>query len=160
MKKLKIYLDTSVISHLDQQDVPEKMADTILFWKDVEKEIYDIHISDLTLEELDNCYEPKRSFMFKEMSKIQYTKIESTKESKQLAALYVKQGGLSPSSINDARHIAVAAINNCNAIISWNFSHIVNLRAMMAVDVVNLKEGYSSLRILTPSMLTAKRREK
>lgn len=29
MKKLKVYLDTSVISHLTQEDVPEKMADTI-----------------------------------------------------------------------------------------------------------------------------------
>jgi hypothetical protein len=28
MKKLKIYLDTSVISHLDAPDVPDKEADT------------------------------------------------------------------------------------------------------------------------------------
>lgn len=27
-RKLKVYLDTSVISHLIQEDVPEKMADT------------------------------------------------------------------------------------------------------------------------------------
>jgi hypothetical protein len=30
MKKLKIYLDTSIISYLDQQDAPEKMADTLI----------------------------------------------------------------------------------------------------------------------------------
>ena len=28
MEKLRVYLDTSVISHLLQKDVPEKMADT------------------------------------------------------------------------------------------------------------------------------------
>ena len=28
MEKLKVYLDTSVVSHLLQEDVPEKMADT------------------------------------------------------------------------------------------------------------------------------------
>ena len=28
MQKLKVYLDTSVISHLMQEEVPEKMADT------------------------------------------------------------------------------------------------------------------------------------
>jgi len=33
MKKLKIYIDTSVISHLDQHDAPEKMADTLAFWE-------------------------------------------------------------------------------------------------------------------------------
>lgn len=30
MDKLRVYLDTSVISHLLQKDVPEKMADTNL----------------------------------------------------------------------------------------------------------------------------------
>lgn len=28
MEKLRVYLDTSVVSHLLQEDVPEKMADT------------------------------------------------------------------------------------------------------------------------------------
>ncbi len=28
MGKLRVYLDTSVVSHLFQEDVPEKMADT------------------------------------------------------------------------------------------------------------------------------------
>ena len=31
MKKLEIYLDTSVISHLFANDTPEKMQDTHLF---------------------------------------------------------------------------------------------------------------------------------
>ena len=35
MKKLKIYLDTSVISHLDAPDAPEKMADTLMLWEDI-----------------------------------------------------------------------------------------------------------------------------
>jgi hypothetical protein len=33
MRKLKVYLDTSVISHLLQKDVPEKMADTRQLWE-------------------------------------------------------------------------------------------------------------------------------
>ena len=33
MRKLKVYLDTSVISHLLQEDVPEKMADTRRLWE-------------------------------------------------------------------------------------------------------------------------------
>ena len=33
MNKLKVYLDTSVISHLLQEDVPEKMADTRKLWE-------------------------------------------------------------------------------------------------------------------------------
>jgi len=49
--------------------------------------------------------------------------------------------------------MALASVNNYNIILSWNFKHIVNLRAINAVDSVNFKEGYSMLRILTPTMM-------
>ena len=35
MRKLKIYLDTSIISHLFADDTPEKMEDTNRFWMEV-----------------------------------------------------------------------------------------------------------------------------
>lgn len=35
-RKLKVYLDTSVISHLMQEDVPDKMEDTRKLWEMLE----------------------------------------------------------------------------------------------------------------------------
>ncbi|WP_198514901.1 hypothetical protein [Hallerella succinigenes] len=32
-KKLKVYLDTSVISYLHQEDAPERMRDTQALWQ-------------------------------------------------------------------------------------------------------------------------------
>lgn len=61
MRKLKIYLDTSVVSHLMQEDVPEKMADTLQLWELFRKGIYDVYLSTVTLEEISACPEPKRS---------------------------------------------------------------------------------------------------
>ncbi|MDR1523003.1 MAG: hypothetical protein LBS29_03545 [Endomicrobium sp.] len=153
MKKLKIYLDTSVISHLSAPDVPEKMQDTLNLWEDVKKGVYDILISDVTITEIERCPEPKRSFMYSVLANIKYEEVQHSEETERLANLYFKEGGLPPSSQDDAKHIAIATANICNVIISWNFKHIVNLRAMTAVDAVNLKEGYALLRILSPSML-------
>lgn len=48
-KKLKIYLDTSVISHLSASDAPEKMIDTVKLWEDVVNDVYDILISDIAM---------------------------------------------------------------------------------------------------------------
>ena len=50
MRKLKVYLDTSVISHLMQEDVPEKMADTLQLWELFREGVYLslIHISEPT----------------------------------------------------------------------------------------------------------------
>ncbi len=42
MRKLKVYLDTSVISHLMQEDVPEKMADTLQLWELFREGMYDV----------------------------------------------------------------------------------------------------------------------
>jgi hypothetical protein len=66
-KKLKIYLDTSVISCLQATETPERMADTLCLWKDLEAGIYDVIISDITIDEINDCPEPKRSFMLNEL---------------------------------------------------------------------------------------------
>ncbi len=50
-------------------------------------------------------------------------------------------------------HIALATLANCDAIVSWNFSHIVNLKAMTVVNAVNLYEQLKSIQIVTPIIL-------
>lgn len=64
MEKLRVYLDTSVISHLLQKDVPEKMADTRQLWEMFRAGKYDVYLSTVTLEELKGCSEPKQSQLF------------------------------------------------------------------------------------------------
>ena len=55
MKKLKVYLDTSVISHLNQEDVPEKMADTKKLWDIFKEGTFGVYLSTVTLEEISAC---------------------------------------------------------------------------------------------------------
>lgn len=43
MNKIKIYLDTSVISYLDQKDAPEKMKETQDIWRLFKKGQYEIY---------------------------------------------------------------------------------------------------------------------
>ena len=37
-RKLKVYLDTSVVSHLWQIDAPEKMQETLALWEEFKKD--------------------------------------------------------------------------------------------------------------------------
>jgi predicted nucleic acid-binding protein len=153
MRKLKLYLDTSVINYLDASDAPEKMADTKRLWTIIKLGRFDIVISDATIDELEGCAEPKRSFMYEQLAKIDYSRIGSSEEAHALANLYTEIGGLPPKSRVDALHLAIASVTGCQAILSWNFKHIVNLRAMNAVEAVNIREGYYPLKILSPTML-------
>jgi hypothetical protein len=50
----------------------------------------------------------------------------------------------------DATHVALATISRADAIVSWNFRHIVHLDKMKLFNAVNLMNGYGVLTIVTP----------
>jgi hypothetical protein len=60
---------------------------------------------------------------------------------------------LPPKSYDDAAHIAIATVYRCDIVLSWNFRHIVNLRAIKAVEAVNIRESYNIVRIMSPTMM-------
>lgn len=63
INKIKVYLDTSVISYLDQHDAPEKMKETRDVWDCLNKGQYDIFISDVVLDEIGHCKEEKQKIL-------------------------------------------------------------------------------------------------
>ena len=140
MNKLKVYLDTSVISHLMQEDVPEKMSETLKLWDMFKDGKYDVYLSTVTLQEIDNCPEPKRTELFKHLGEIDYTPIEITEDMSEVAQQLVDMGILTQKSYDDCQHIASAVIYGCDCIISWNFKHIVNIKTIRGVRAItNLK---------------------
>lgn len=71
-KKLKVYLDTSVISHLKQDDAIDKTKITNDLWKRFKTNIFDVCLSDLTLLEVGRCDEPKASYLRDRLKEILY----------------------------------------------------------------------------------------
>ncbi|MDR2491350.1 MAG: hypothetical protein LBD20_08110 [Spirochaetaceae bacterium] len=55
MKRLKIYLDTLIISCLDQKEKPERMADTHILWVKNKARMFDVVISDICIAEINGC---------------------------------------------------------------------------------------------------------
>ena len=51
---------------------------------------------------------------------------------------------------NDLRHVAVATTAGVDALVSWNFRHLVNIRTRRAVHAVNLRLGYPLIEIGSP----------
>ena len=153
MRKLRIYLDTSVISHLDAPDAPDKMEDTHKLWEDIRAGIYDVYISSAVVLELDSCSEPKRSILAKQLQSVEYTELQATDEVLELAAQYQKAGILPPKSARDRQHIAYACVYDCDMIVSWNFKHMVNYKTISGVKGVNALAGYKEMPIYTPTML-------
>ncbi len=153
MKKLKIYLDTSVISYLFADDVLDKMNDTNKFWKDLLLSKYNICISSTTAEEIHKCSEPKRNMMIEKLKEIDFETLTETDEIKELALEYIKNGVLTQKSFDDCMHIAFAVVNNCDIIVSWNFKHLVNYKTINKVKIINAINNYREISIISPTMI-------
>ncbi|MDR0868154.1 MAG: PIN domain nuclease [Planctomycetota bacterium] len=153
MKKLKIYLDTSVVSMLDQPDAPERMADTRSFWERIKNGDYDIVISSVVTQEIGNCEPEKKRLLTDYLGEIKYEFIEVGGEMVKIAEQLVDLRILKQKSFDDCRHIAAAIVANCDAICSWNFKHIVNPKTMSGVKAVTALNGCRDLLIYTPASL-------
>lgn len=153
MQKLKVYLDTSVISYLSQDDVPEKMADTQKLWEMFKEGKYELFLSTVTLKEISDCPEPKREFLFEQLSQVEYTPIQIIDSMDEVARQIIDMKILTPKSYDDCLHIAAAVMTGCDCIISWNFKHIVNIRTIRGVRAITNLRGYKPIEIINPSVL-------
>lgn len=151
--KIKVYLDTSVISYLDQQDAPEKMQETREVWEYLKTGQYDIYISDVVLDELGKCKEDKLKILISYLRQLSYHVIQTDEKSIELAEKFIDFGVLKRKSFDDCRHIAAAILSGCDIIVSWNFKHIVNVKTIRGIKVVTTLEGYKDLLIYPPSAL-------
>ena len=152
-RKLKVYLDTSVISYLDQQDAPEKTQDTREVWKHVKAGRYDIYISDIVIRELNDCKGEKKDILFSYLSEIEYSLVTTDDKTTKLAKKFIDNGILKKKSFDDCQHIAAAILSDCDIIVSWNFKHIVNVKTIRGIKVITTVEGYKDLLIYPPTAL-------
>ena len=153
MRKLKIYLDTSVISYLKQEDAIENMNFTLELWEKLIKDEYVVFISEIGLAEIEECPEPKRTVLFEYLGKIKYEKIFLNEEIILLANKYIEQGIVPGKYKDDALHISAATVFACNAVVSWNFKHMVKLKTILGVNGINKLMGYGEIEILPPNIV-------
>jgi hypothetical protein len=71
-----------------------------------------------------------------------------------LVAAYEARKILPKKFAADMTHIALATIAEVDAIVSWNFKHIVRLEKIRLFNAVNVELGYRALSILSPREVT------
>ena len=153
-RKIKVYLDTLVISYLDQQDAPEQMQETREVWERIKAGQYEVFISDVVLRELADCKEEaKRDLLIGHLAEIKYNLIAVDDDIAKLAEKIVTKGVLKQKNIDDCQHIAAAILSDCDIIVSWNFKHIVNVKTIRGIKVITTIEGYKDLLIYQPTAL-------
>jgi hypothetical protein len=81
--------------------------------------------------------------------------VRLTPAADELARSYLAEGILKANMLADAQHIAMATIANVDALVSWNFRHVVNLPRIHAYHGVNARLGYPTIEIRSPREVLA-----
>lgn len=146
MKKLKVYIDTSVIGGcFDKifQEWSNKLFEEFISGKKT------AIISDTVLKELERAPKEVRERINEIPDKF-VEKYNITDEIRNLTENYLKQNIVASKFRDDALHIATATVINVDVLVSWNFKHIVNLNRIRQFNSINILEGYKELEIRTP----------
>ncbi len=145
MKKLKIYLDTSVIGGCFDK---EFMNDSRKLIKQIKQDLKIGAISEITEAEIEDAPLEVKNYFNSYRDKLEILKVNN--EIEELADLYLKDRIVNIKYRNDCLHIAIATAYQDDLLVSWNFRHIVNYDKIIKFNSVNLKNGYRPLHIYSP----------
>lgn len=151
MRKLKLYLETSVWNFFFADDAPEKRDITKEFFDSVKKGVYEIYVSEVVFREVNNAPEDKRARLAKLIEQCAPARLDTTDEAKKLANTYLDKEIVPAAKRDDALHIGVATVFEMDAVITWNYRHLANLRKAELFHSANLEAGYfKKVEIITP----------
>src|SRR3954452_20863232 len=142
----RIYVDTSVIGGCEDDEF--RLHSRRLVNAFIRGDLK-LVISELTLRELTLAPAPIRAVL----ATVPDTNIEVvplTAAADELARRYIAEGILPTKMLADAQHIAMATIAQVDALVSWNFRHMVNLPRIHRYHGVNAKLGYPTIEIRSP----------
>lgn len=114
---------------------------------------YNVYLSTITLKEIRNCPEPKKTQLIDYLNEIDFTTLDITEKVETIANKIIEMGILTQKSFDDCQHIGAAIVNECDCIISWNFRHIVNVKTIRGVRAITNLEGYKMIELWNPSVL-------
>lgn len=147
MSLLKIYLDTSILSAYFDLRKPMRQLMTQK-WCQNDLKGFLPFVSTLVLEEI-NAH-PDEAIKSEMLGLIDHNAIKVLEINDvvlKIAAEYRKK--TIPREVNDSIHLSVATYYKLDAVVSWNFKHIVNLKTIKAIHEVNRGEGFAPVEIIT-----------
>lgn len=156
MRKVKLYLETSVWNFYYADDSPEKRDITIDFFNNLRTGLYEIYYSDVVLNEISKADDIKQELLIDIINKFMPVKLELTAEIADLARKYIEEKIIPEKKLEDALHAAVSSFYELDALISWNYKHLANLNKAEKINALNLREGYRKrIEIVTPMEVSA-----
>ena len=154
--KAKVYIETSVVSYLTSRPSNDIRAtanqNATIEWWDTQRPKFDLLISEFVVAEAsmgDPEAAQRRLAVIADCMELQ-----ATEASRALGRELVRRGALPANAEIDAFHVAIAAVNGIEYLLTWNCAHIANAHARPKIEAICRAHGYEPPTICTPQELT------
>ena len=124
----RLYLDTSVFGALFDEEDPERVRLSRAVLRRIRQAPYEAYVGMPVYEEIGLAPPQIRGALERHVADLSPILIEEGTASLRLAEAYMTARLVPPPKRNDARHIALATVADLDAIVSWNFRDMVNIR--------------------------------
>jgi predicted nucleic acid-binding protein len=146
MKKNRIFVDTSVfggVFDIEFSGISRRFFDEVREGKHI------VLLSETTSRELVRAPIYIQQF-YADLPANYIEKIDTNREIVDLTDAYLAAKVVSKRWIDDASQVATATVARADALVSWNFKHMVKWEKIRGFNAVNLKLGYPIMTIFTP----------
>ena len=118
---------------------------------------YELRVSSLVLEECE-AGDPDAADAWR-LALAEVPILESTPEAEQLAGTLMREVPLPEKASADALHVAIAAVNGVEYLVTWNCKHIANAVLRPRIEAACRRAGYEPPVICTPQELLGEGRQ-
>lgn len=157
MAKPKVYIETSIVSYLkawlSRDIVILGHQQTTREWWDNHRQKFEVYTSELVLMEAGAGDEQAARERLEALAGLPV--LDTTPEAMALANDLLKAGAFPKKAEPDAYHLAVAATNGLEILLTWNCRHLANATMRPILDNVCREAGVEPPIICTPDELLA-----
>lgn len=151
-KKPSVYIETSFVSYLTNRLSNDYLISAhqrvTRDWWERRRQLFELCISQVVSQEIREGDSQASSRRVQAVRDI--TELELTPKAVELAKDFVKKGALPSKAFNDALHVAIAAINGIDYILTWNCTHIANGEIIHVIMGICEEHEYKTPLIFTP----------
>ena len=155
MAKKTVYIETSVVSYLTARPTANLLAaawqKVTLDWWETRRSGFALYTSEVTVQEAGRGDPEARARRLAALAGVPLLPITDVVGS--LANALVRESVLPAKALNDALHVAVAAVHGVDFLLTWNYRHLDNAETKPAIRNTCALHGHIAPEICTPREL-------
>lgn len=151
----KVYIETSIVSYLTARPSNNLVAaawkkETVDWWE-TQRKRFALFISQVVIEEARRGDASAASRRLAALDGIEILHLD--KRCVELSKALINEGGMPKKALDDALHVAVAAVHGMDFLLTWNCRHIENAETKPKIRKIIERHGYQCPEVATPTGL-------